>query len=190
MRPALLTIIFFPLAVSPAGAAAPVEKGTVQFAPLGDQQNIPERYRLSAHSFDFEMDTKFDLPNAGVHVSRVRFPSPVETPHKENNTVHAEYYRPRGSGPFPAVVILDITAGDQTLSRSIATLLAQKGIAGLFVQMAYYGPRRPPGSKLRLMSFDLPHTFNAVRQTVLDVRRATAWLEARPEVDKDRLGLL
>ncbi len=189
MRRAFLALVLIRLAVLPA-SAAPVEKGTIRFEPLGTQDNIPERYRLSAHSFDYEMETKTELKQAGILISRVRFPSPIVTPHKENNTVHAEYYRPRGDGPFPAVVILDITAGDQSLSRSLATMLAQKGIASLFVQMAYYGPRRPPGSKLRLMSYDLPHTFNALRQTVLDVRRATAWLEARPEVDKQRLGLL
>ena len=31
-------------------------KGSVQFEPLTDQKNIPERYRLSAHRFDWEMD--------------------------------------------------------------------------------------------------------------------------------------
>jgi cephalosporin-C deacetylase-like acetyl esterase len=31
--------------------------------------------------------------------------------------------------------------------------------------------------------------MEAVRQTVLDIRRATAWMEARPEVDARRLGL-
>src|SRR5262249_13959072 len=29
----------------------------------------------------------------------------------------------------------------------------------------------------------------AVRQTVLDIRRATAWMEARPELDPKRLGI-
>ena len=86
--------------------------------------------------------------------------------------------------------MLDITAGDQSLSRIIATHLAQNGIAALFVQMAYYGPRRPPGSKLRLMSPDLSHTMAAIRQTVLDLRCAAAWLESRPEVDGKRLGIL
>jgi cephalosporin-C deacetylase-like acetyl esterase len=55
--------------------------------------------------------------------------------------------------------------------------------------MAYYGPRRPPGTKLRLLSTNVIHTLEAVRQTVLDVRRAAAWLEARPEIDPQRLGL-
>jgi dienelactone hydrolase len=162
----------------------------VEFTPLGDQKEIPGRYRLEAHRFDYEMSLKYAMPASGVTVYRLRFPSPVETPHKENNTVHAEYYRPTGKGPFPGVIVLDITGGDQSLSRGIAARLAQKGIAGLFVQMAYYGPRRPAGSKLRLLSTNIGHSMNAVRQTVLDLRRATAWLEGRPEIDRQRLGII
>src|SRR5216684_4208335 len=77
------------------------QKGTVHFRPLGDQNNIPERYRLEEHSFDYEMVLKRDLPNSGVEVYHVRFPSPVASACPENNTVHAEYYRPKSKGPFP-----------------------------------------------------------------------------------------
>ncbi len=169
--------------------AKAVEKGTVRFTP-GDQANVPERYRLDARSFDYEMKQKADLPATGLSIHHVRFPSPIESPTPRNNTVHAEYYRPKGDGPFPGVIILDITAGDQKLSRAIALYLGQQGIASLCVQMAYYGPRRPPGSKLRLMSPDVAHTTAAVRQTVLDLRFAAAWMEARPELDPKRLGIL
>jgi cephalosporin-C deacetylase-like acetyl esterase len=41
-----------------------------------------------------------------------------------------------------------------------------------------------------LLSPDIPRTLEGVRQTVLDVRRAVAWLESRPEVDRRRLGIL
>ena len=187
MRLSLLLIV---LSLVRPAAADPVEKGSVRFEPVGEQKEIPKRYRLSPHRFDYEMTLKYALPASGLTVHRLRFPSPVETPHEENNTVHAEYYRPDGKGPFPGVIVLDITGGDQSLSRGIATHLAQKGIAGLFVQMAYYGPRRPPGSKLRLLSTNLVHSMEAVRQTVLDLRRATAWLEARPEIDRRRLGIV
>jgi dienelactone hydrolase len=136
------------------------------------------------------MDRQRDLPAIGVTVYRLRFPSPVKSPTPENNTVHAEYYRPKGKGPFPAVIVLDVTAGNQMLSRHMATHLAQHGIAGLFVQMAYYGPRRPAGSKLRLLSPNLRQTVAAVTQTVLDLRVAAAWLAARPELDPSRLGIV
>jgi dienelactone hydrolase len=173
-----------------ARAGEPLEKGVVHFTPPADQSTIPERYRLEARTFAYEMDLKCDLPQDGIRICRLRFPSPVESACIENNTVHAEYYRPRGAGPFPAVIVLDITGGDQSLSRAICTHLARNGIAGLFVQMAYYGPRRPPGSKLRLLSMDIPATMEAVRQTVLDLRCATAWMASRTELDATRLGIL
>jgi dienelactone hydrolase len=173
-----------------AAPAEPVEKGTVHFTPPAGQGNVPERYRLEARTFDFEMDLKSELPDSGIRVFRLRYPSPITSPCSENNTVHAEYYRPHGPGPFPGVIVLDITAGDQSVSRSICTHLARHGIAGLFVQMAYYGPRRPPGSTLRLVSADYLHSLEAIRQTVLDLRCATAWLASRPELDAARLGIL
>src|SRR5262249_19525379 len=142
------------------------------------------------HKFDYEMNLKQELDSTGVKVFHVRFPSPVETETKENNTVHAEFYRPKGDGPFPGVIVLDITAGDQNLSRIMATHLANNGIAGLFVQMAYYGPRRPAGCDLRLLSPDVPHTLAAIRQTVLDIRRASAWLENRSEINSKKLGIM
>lgn len=167
-----------------------LEKGTARFRVVGDPKNVPERYRLADHAFDWEMQPKQEAGTNGVTVCHVRFPSPVETEHQENNTVHAEYYRPQGDGPFPATIVLDVTAGDQQLSRIIAMHLASKGVAALFVQMAYYGPRRPAGSDLRLLSSNVPRTLEAIRQTVLDLRRASAWLEGRKEVDPKRLGIL
>jgi dienelactone hydrolase len=197
-KPAFLAWIASALLVHSAIGKDPVatilephaEKGTVHFQPVGDQKEIPERYRLDAHSFDYEMEPIRELPNSGVEVFHVRFPSPVISPCTQNNTVHAEYYRPTVKGSFPGVIVLDITAGDQKLSRIIATHLAQNRIAALFVQMAYYGPRRPPSSDLRLLTPNYQHTMAAVRQTVLDIRQATAWLEARPEIDARRLGVL
>ncbi|MBV9122833.1 MAG: alpha/beta hydrolase [Planctomycetes bacterium] len=190
-----LTLLWTAFATSrtvsgPPSSQPPLEKGTIHFRPLGDQKDIPERYRLQDHSFDYEMSWKTELPNSGVTVYILRYPSPVVSDCPENNTVYAEYYRPRGHGPFPGVIVLDITGGDQKLSRTIATHLAQNGIAGLFVQMAYYGPRRPPNSELRLLSSDFDRTMAAVRQTVLDNRRAAAWLAERPEIDSKRLGIL
>jgi dienelactone hydrolase len=169
---------------------ARAEHDTVRFDPPGDQKNVPERYRLPAHSFPYELVKKRELPASGLDVYDLRFPSPVKSDCLQNDTVYAEYYRPHGPGPFPCVIVLDILAGDQRVSRMIATHLARNKVAALAVQMAYYGKRRPPGSKLRLLSPDIEHTLAAVRQTVLDLRRATAWMAARPEIDAKRLGIL
>jgi dienelactone hydrolase len=173
-----------------AADPTPVQKGTFRYQALDDEKDVPERYRLEPRTVTYEMKLKFEMPANEVSVYRLQFPSAVETPYPENNTVYAEYFRPMGKGPFPAVIVLDISAGDGKVSRAIATHLAQHKIAGLFVHMAYYGPRRPPGSKLRLLSPDLAQSTAAVRQTVLDLRLATAWLESRPEVDGKQLGIL
>lgn len=181
----MLEVLFTALAL-----ASPTPSGSFHFAPLEDQSALPERYRLTAQGVAFQTSLKHDLPLSGVTVHRLSFPSPVESPHRENNTVHAEYYRTTAPGRRPATIVLDITGGDQSLSRGIALYLAQNKINALFVQMAYYGPRRPPGSRVRMLSTDIPRTLAAVRQTVLDVRVAGAWLASRAENDPERIGIL
>ncbi|GIW82786.1 MAG: hypothetical protein KatS3mg105_4593 [Gemmatales bacterium] len=167
-----------------------IEKGIIPFKPVGDQKEVPQRYRLAEHKFPYELEFYRRLPENKIELYKLRFPSPVTSPYPENNTVHAEYYRPVIQGKMPGVIVLHITGGDQSLSRTISTILAKNGIAALFVQMAYYGPRRPAGKRVRLLSADYNHTMAAVRQTVLDLRRAAAWLESRPEIDRQRLGIL
>jgi hypothetical protein len=191
MRRGLTALCGLLLLASHSIADAPkVEKGTIRFEPRGEQTKVPERYRLQTHTFDWEMNGKSELPIAGVEMFEVRFPSPVTTKYPENNTVHAEFYRPKSAGPHPGVIVLDITGGNQKLSRLIARHLAQNGIAGMFVQMAYYGPRRPAEKRVRLLSTNVDQTIEGVRQTVLDLRRATAWLESRPEIDAKQLGIM
>lgn len=174
----------------PRAAEPPPEKGMVAFQPLGDESKVPERYRLTPHEFAFEKKLQHDYAGIGIEIWEVRFPSPVESKYTENNTVYAEFYRPKGPGPFPAVIVLDILGGDQTLARLQSTLLAQRGIAALFVQMPYYGPRRPDSKTARLISPNIDQSIDGVRQCVLDMRRATAWLETRPEIDRQRLGIM
>src|SRR5262249_39756243 len=162
------------LAIPGAGPAesTTAERGTVRFTAQDDPARVPEHYRLATHSFDFEMAPRVVLPVSGVETYRLTFPSPVQSPYPENNTVSAEYFRPVGPGPFPAVIVLDILDGSQIVSRGIASVLASNKVAALCVQMAYYGPRRPKGSRVRLLSTNIQHTLNAVRQSVLDCRRA------------------
>jgi dienelactone hydrolase len=166
------------------------QSGTIEFRPEDGEAKIPELYRLERHEFSYHLVPQREMPGCAIDVFRLDFASAVQSRTPENNTVWAEYYRPRGPGPFPATVVLDITAGDQSLSRTIGTVLAQNHIAALFVQMAYYGPRRPPGSRLRLLSPDFQQTMEAVRQSVLDIRRACAWLAAQPEIDHTKVGIL
>jgi dienelactone hydrolase len=164
--------------------------GTVDYKPLDDPKKVPAEYHLDAHQFPYEMTLKQNHEKEGYNIYSVTFPSAVTTKYPSNNTVYCDWYLPVGKGPFPATVILDILDGSQKLTRVQSAYLVQKGIACLCVQMAYYGPRRPANSNVRLLMPDLDHSLGAVRQTVLDIRRAAAWLANRPDVDQNRLGVV
>jgi len=185
--PALLAAL---LVAGPALAdSRPAEKGKVAFKPADGQETTAACYRLDPCEFGYELKLKRELPVSAIEIYDLTFPSPVKTKYPENNTVHAEYYRPKGKGPFPGVIILDILDGSQVVSRGIASVLAANGIAGLCVQMPYYGPRRPAETRVRLLSPDVPHTLAAIQQAVLDNRCAAAWLASRPEIDAKKLGI-
>lgn len=187
-----LAALFAALALAVPALADPklTEKGKVSFKPVDDQKAVAERYRLDPVEFAYELRLKRELVVSGIDIYELTFPSPVKTKYECNNTVHAEYYVPRGmKGPVPGVIILDILDGSQVVSKAVATVLAANGVAGLCVQMPYYGPRRPTEGSVRLISKDVPHTMDGIRQTVLDNRYATAWLESRPEIDKTKLGI-
>lgn len=161
--------------------------GTVEFSPASDEASVPDVFRLDAASFDYEGES--------IRVSRaytvwaVRFPSPIESPDPENNTIHAEYFRPNGvmAREGAGVVVLHILGADFALSRYMAVRLAERGVAALFVKLPYYGERRAPGT--RFLSADIERSMRSMRQGVCDVRRAASWLASRPEVDPARVGV-
>jgi len=125
-------------------------------------------------------------------ISRLSFPSPARYAMLEANTVHAEYYQPRHvRGRVPAVIVLHILDGRFFVARMVCRHFAAAGIPSLMVQMPYYGERRPHGTSL----FDTFHAkpsrmFEAMRGTALDARRAASWLQKRPEVDPQRIGVV
>src|SRR5207248_11769500 len=113
------------------------ERGRAAFRPTAAEALVPERYRLAAAEFAYEHE--LIRREAGYAVSALRFPSPVASPDPENNTVHAEYFRPEAAGRRPAVVVLHILGADFALSRYVCTRLAQRGVAALFMKLPYYG---------------------------------------------------
>ncbi len=178
------------LAVSGRGAPPEpaIQRGTVRFEPLEDQRRLPPRFRLGPHTFSYEL-RRLDTVSSEIEIYRLRFPSPVKTPWEQNNTVVCEYYRPRGKGPFPAVVGLHILGGDFDLLRLFCRSLAHNGVCALFLVLPHYGPRHAPGGPRRAIGPDPHQSVQAMTQAVLDIRRAAAWLAQRPEVDPQRLGV-
>lgn len=188
-------LVLMLLTSSPSPAAEPgLKTGTGTFkVDCGDDAKcgVAERFRMPSCEVEYTLTHRHDLKNSGVRVYNLTFPSPVKSDIPENNTVHCELFLPAGEvpGPLPVAIVLDILQGNALIARGQCMWLAQNGCAGMVVYMAHYGPRRSPDSKVRLLSTDVFRSIDGVKQTVLDCRRAVAWLANRPEFDRDNIGL-
>ena len=185
-----LALSLVALTVAAPAFGADDERGTLTVPADDAKSPIVERFRMAAYTGEYRLAQRFDMRHSGVILSDLTFPSPVKSDTVENNTVYGEYFAPKTPGKVPAVIVLDIMQGNQMIARGEAMWLAQNGVAALVVVLPYYNERRPPNSKLKLVSPDIVRTLDGIRQGVLDCRCAAAWLAARPEVDADRLGMV
>lgn len=159
--------------------------------PAADTDSVPERFRLPAGPFAVTVTKTHDLPESGVEIFAVTFPSAGKSAHAVNDVVHAEYFRPKDvTVKRPAAVVFDILDGAAVVSRGQAVWLASMGVPALRVVLPYYGPRRPAGPKVRFLTPDIPTSLANVRQGVLDGRRAAQWLSTRPEIDAAKVNVV
>lgn len=166
------------------------QRGVIEFQSGPIENQVPELFRLKSARFQWELKPVRQAQRH--HVWSLRFPSPMQGEFPENNVVHAEYFlpvQPPGpSGKYPAAIVLHILGADFPLSRFMAARLADHGIAALFIQLPYYGKRKPADSpEIKFLSSDINRSQQAMRQGVMDIRRGIQWLASRPEVNRDRL---
>jgi len=186
----LSAVLILAFAARIVGAEAMgVTEGILRCGPCADEAKVPERFRLRAEDVPYRLRS---IPGVSerYEVSTLTFPSPMKTVSAINNMVQCEYYSPRIAGKRPAVIVLHVLGGDLELSRMFCHALARQDIASLFLIMPWYGPRRDPQLPNRIVSGSPTETIAGMTQAVLDIRRATNWLAARPEVDTKRVGLL
>ena len=116
------------------------------------------------------------------------FLSAVDTPHPENNRVHADYFPAKGR-PGAAVVVLPQWNADAGGHLGLCKLLNRFGISALRMSLAYHD-RRMPLELQRAdyhVSSNVGRTIQATRQSVIDSRCCLDWLTERGH---DRLGIL
>ena len=110
---------------------------------------------------------------------RLTFPSAVDTPHPENNVVHARFFADRSPrGRKRAVLVLPQWNSDEEGHVALCRLLNRFGLSALRLSLPYHDARKP--RELRradyIVSSNLGRTAQVCRQAVLDARRAIAWL--------------
>ncbi|MDB5357946.1 MAG: hypothetical protein JWN24_4399 [Phycisphaerales bacterium] len=179
-------------ATQPAG---PVEKFSAKDDPLdlrGAQGDLAQWLKpFAVEPREFEYTTQLLDEDENVRIYRLTFPSPFKSDWPQNNVVPAEFYVPKGGkGKVRVAIVLDIMDGSAILARGMARGMSENGVAALYVPMAYYGPRRPKSDPhLKGLVDDPARMLDALRQTVMDIRRAKAILAGRAEIDPQHIGI-
>ncbi len=91
------------------------------------------------------------------------------------------YYRPKGQGPFPGVVILPITRGDY-YTQNFAIYLAERGYACL----RFESTKNFTDDSYKT----LEGAERILKHYIIDVRRGIDWLATQKEVDSHHLGIM
>jgi hypothetical protein len=138
-----------------------------------------------AHSDDWFATTPAN--DYALDENVLTFTSAIESPWPENNTVHAQVFKARRSGP--AVVVLAQWNSRWDEQQNVCRWLNLLGITAVKISLPYHDRRAIPGHPRadHLVSANIGLTLQANRQAVLDVRRTLRWLERQ---GYDRLGIL
>jgi hypothetical protein len=129
-------------------------------------------------------------PQTGGATGALSFPSPMRTPHQENNTVRALYFRnAHATKGRRAVVVLPQWNADPGGHVGLCHLLNRFGLSALRLTLPYHDARRPPDLNRAdyIVSSNVGRTLQVCRQAVMDTRRAVAWLHKQ---GYDRIGIL
>ncbi len=138
----------------------------------------------------------FDSPDTSDYTFRpdtdgatgaLSFPSAMQTPYVENNTVRALYFR-AGSHRRAVLVLPQWNAGPDG-HIGLCRLLNRFGMSALRLTLPYHDARRPPELHRAdyIVSANIGRTIQACRQAVMDARRAVRWLALH---GYERIGIL
>src|SRR5262245_10695266 len=180
-------------------------------APNGHHQDDPEArvadwvtevMRDTPSFFDLQATSDYEFTGAHEALRRqgeagtLRFPSAVETPHPENNTVVGRWFPATGEPPAAAregrgraVIVMPQWNADSEGHIGLSKLLARFGVSALRLSLPYHDARMPPELTRAdyIVSANIVRTVQVCRQAVLDARRAVAWLSQQ---GFERIGIL
>jgi hypothetical protein len=93
--------------------------------------------------------------------------------------IGVEYYDSKAPGKKPVVLVLPMAGGGYTIERHFANYFANRGYAAVIVQRE----RLPKDQQL------IQNLNPMMLRMVLDHKRVIDWLESKPEIDSQKIGL-
>ena len=122
----------------------------------------------------------------------LRFTSAVETPHPENNRVHAQWFpaRLKPGARRVAAIVLPHWNASATQHNALCVGLAKLGISALRLSLPYHDYRMPAELKRAdyAVSSNIARTIDATRQAVIDTRSARRLAGAAKAIE--RVGIV
>jgi dienelactone hydrolase len=165
-----------------SGAAAGSVRGSLP-ADLADAYAYPGRADYQAS----------EARGRGGAFLEVSWQSWVFTGFPENDRARAFYFAPKGEGRRPAILLLH-TLGTKYArdEQALCRHLAAHGIGAMLLVLPFHMRRAPAGTESGALMFGrrMRYTAQAFRQAVIDARTAADWLEMRPELDPERMGIV
>jgi hypothetical protein len=153
------------------------------FKDLGLQQEDPSvtigEYVSSILSDSDSFYACAATSNYDLNGEILKFPSAVETPYVENNTVWGRFYG--GDDGDLAMVVLPQWNCKWDSQVALCRTLQRAGVSSLRLSLPYHHHRKPAHLERSeyLVSANIGRTLASMRQAVLDVRRAGDWLLER-----------
>ncbi|MBI4460586.1 MAG: dienelactone hydrolase family protein [Acidobacteria bacterium] len=136
---------------------------------------------LETSGWAMSLLSQAESANMNVDAAMVKYPG-------EGATLEGYFTHPKGSGPFPAVILIHENRGLNEHTRDVARRLAAEGFATLAVDQL----SRQGGTA----SFATPDDANAAfrnvtdDQVVKDLDAAYDYLQSQPVVRRDRIGVM
>jgi dienelactone hydrolase len=125
------------------------------------------------------------------HAQFLRFTSPVQTPHPENDQVNARWFpaHPKSGKSRQAIVVMPQWNADAFSHNALCDIFNRFGISCLRLSKPYHDIRRPAELERSdyAVSANMGRTMAACQQAVVDIRCCLDWLETQ---GYDQFGVL
>jgi dienelactone hydrolase len=156
----------------PVDAGARNGEGEAAWAALLNRQAIAQSERFFGHETPRDFELRDEL---------LTFTSPAESPHPENNRVHAQWYpvpKREGKRNDRAVIVLPHWNASLAQHGGLCRGLQKFGIPNMRLSLPYHDYRMPPELTRAdfAVSSNICRTLEATRQAVLDIRCCVDWL--------------